>query len=170
MLCVLPQKLGLPCGKFAFVCTSSSVVRSHVLPISPGDDVLALRHGRDDRYGNTRALGVYIAVHESDKTCGFGPPIGPQLREQKRRLVKSIHRLALDRVKHVGSVVCTPHEVKVTAYLAAERFAGARPDADSRPGWTRLGVARSEIIGKALRSKAFVARSDGGASTGRRYS
>ena len=109
-----------------------------------------------------------ISVHESDKTCDIGPPIGPRLREQKQRLVQSIHRLALDRVQHVGSVVCTPHEVKMAAYLAAERFAGARPDADTRPGWTRLGVARSEIIGKALRSKAFIARSDGGASTARK--
>ena len=53
VLYVLPQKLGLPCDKQAFVCTSFSVVCSHVFPISPGDDVLALLPGRDGRYGNT---------------------------------------------------------------------------------------------------------------------
>ena len=56
-------------------------------------------------------------------------------------------------------------EVKNAALLAAERFAGARPDPDIRSGWTRLGFLRSQITAQFLRSRSVVTRADGGAAT-----
>ena len=58
-------------------------------------------------------------------------------------------------------------QVKAAALFSDERFAGARPDAIKRSGWTRMSATKKEICAQLLRSRSVVTRADGGAATAR---
>ena len=68
------------------------------------------------------------------------------------------------RRQHCASSRC---QVTAASLLVAERFAGARPDAIKRQGWTRMTAEKKRITAQLLRSRSVVTRADGGAATAR---
>ena len=160
---ILPKGGGIPHNSIPGIVNS-------VVEINEGDAVLANVPAADGSMGNTWARALCAAIHAGPpRTFDVVPPIGPYNRERvTRRSIQQPMTLPDSRVRHHASIICAPHELKKASLLAAERYAGARPDAVRRSGWTRTSTTTEVITSGFLRSRAVVTRADGGAATARK--
>ena len=167
------QALGLlllPVGSRTVRWTHRDIIHlvSEDVSIGVGDVVLVDIKGR-----NSRKHGCCKARYECDDGIFYdiAPPppsfnsVNPKRAEHRREACGFMSRVPARLVQHEDALLCKPGELTAASMLIAERFAGARPDEDRRPGWTRWSVAKNEIVSQELRSRSTVTRADGGAAT-----